>query len=57
MTFSISKQTSDLESLKLIHTKSIFTHDPMTFGYQVTSKIPVRWPGECYGFMLSCTIP
>ena len=25
--------------------------------YGITSKIPVRWPGECYGFMLSCTIP
>ena len=22
-----------------------------------TSKIPVRWPGQCYGFTLSCTIP
>ena len=21
--------------------------------YYITSKIPVRWPGQCYGFTLS----
>ena len=23
------------------------------FNYLCTSKIPVRWPGQCYGFTLS----
>ena len=23
------------------------------WSYVVTSKIPVRWPGQCYGFTLS----
>ena len=33
--------------------KHVMTTGFNVIGFNVTSKIPVRWPGQCYGFTLS----